>query len=390
VRKKVLLLSSRLPYPPIGGDKLKSYNLLKILAKHYDVHLVIVTDEILTTKISAELKKYTKVLKIFTKPKYSFYLNTMKFLLNSLPLQVNYYYFNDVQKYIDTIEKEVDFAIPILIRTSEYLKHFAKPKYLDMVDSIGLNYQKSKNNVKSLLWRIIYSIEIKRLLQYEKKCISNYKNTFFVNKYESEYWSKYGKTTWIPNGVDKKLFKYKNINEEYFDCISFFGKMDYQPNIDAVLWFVKNVFIKMNNNLNFIIVGTKPTKEILDLAKKYKSIKITGFVNDPYEILQSSLCVVAPMQTGGGIQNKILESMALGTINIVSKLGAKPIIGARNNKHFFVTDDPDKILTILNILFQNSDKYIQMKKDSQNIIMNKYTWDSYENIILNSLSEDYL
>ena len=68
MKKKVLLISSRLPYPPIGGDKLKSYNLLKILASYYDVYLVIITDEILTDEIYKELKKHTKILKVFTKP----------------------------------------------------------------------------------------------------------------------------------------------------------------------------------------------------------------------------------------------------------------------------------------------------------------------------------
>ena len=92
----------------------------------------------------------------------------MKFLINNLPLQVNYYYFKDVQQYIYSIEEKVDFSIPILIRTSEYLKKFSKPKYLDIVDSIGLNYQRSKKNVKSLLWKVIYNIEINRLLKYEK------------------------------------------------------------------------------------------------------------------------------------------------------------------------------------------------------------------------------
>ncbi|KAA0257637.1 glycosyltransferase [Deferribacter autotrophicus] len=349
-KKKVLFITSRLPYPPIGGDKLKSFNLLKILAKYFDVYLITITNEILNDTIKKELEKYSVSLKVFTKPKYLFYLNTLKFLFNDLPLQVNYYYFGDVKNYINNMLYEVDFAISTLIRTSKYLDYFNKPKYLDMVDSIALNYQRSKDNVKSFFWKTIYKIEIDRLFNYEKMCIKNFNSTFLVNKYEAEYWSKFGNTTWIPNGVNEEIFEYNKLNDKYRNYVAFFGKMDYQPNIDAVLWFTENVVPHLNKEIKFIIVGANPSKHVLRLSKKYTNIEVTGFINDPYEILNSSIAVIAPMQTGGGIQNKILESMALGTINIVSTLAAKPIIGAKHNEHLIVCDDPKEMAYLINTI----------------------------------------
>lgn len=386
-KQKVLLITSRLPYPPIGGDKLKSYNLLKILSKHYDVYLVTVTDEILDPETERELNKFTFKTRVFTKLKYEFYLNALKFLFNKLPIQVNYYYFNDVKNYIDEISNDIDFAISTLVRTSEYLKNFKQVKYLDMVDSIGLNYQRSKENVKSFFWRSIYEIETERLLSYERKCIANFNNTFFVNKFETEYWSQFGKTTWIPNGVDEKLLQYNKKNDKYKDYIAFFGKMDYQPNIDAVIWFVNNVFKDINKNIKFIIVGTKPTSKILELTKVYDNIEVTGFIDDPYEILNSSLLVIAPMQTGGGIQNKILEAMALGTINIVSSLGAKPIIGANHNEHLLISDNPHEIVEFVNDIYENPTNYDFIKENSKKIIEQNYTWKNYEVKLLEMLKE---
>jgi glycosyltransferase involved in cell wall biosynthesis len=386
-KQKVLLITSRLPYPPIGGDKLKSYNLLKILSKHYDVYLVTVTDEILDPETERELNKFTFKTRVFTKLKYEFYLNALKFLFNKLPIQVNYYYFNDVKNYIDEISNDIDFAISTLVRTSEYLKNFKQVKYLDMVDSIGLNYQRSKENVKSFFWRSIYEIETERLLSYERKCIANFNNTFFVNKFETEYWSQFGKTTWIPNGVDEKLLQYNKKNDKYKDYIAFFGKMDYQPNIDAVIWFVNNVFKDINKNIKFIIVGTKPTSKILELTKVYDNIEVTGFIDDPYEILNSSLLVIAPMQTGGGIQNKILEAMALGTINIVSSLGAKPIVGANHNEHLLISDNPHEIVEFVNDIYENPTNYDFIKENSKKIIEQNYTWKNYEVKLLEMLKE---
>ena len=380
-KQKVLYLTSRLPYPAIGGDKLRSYNLLKILAKKYEVTLVVITDEVMDEDTKKTLEKDTKVLKVFTKPKYLFYLNTLKFLFNSLPLQVNYYYFNDVQKYITNVLKEVDFSVSNLIRTTEYLQNSSKNKYLDMVDSIGLNYQASQKNVKSLFWKAIYTVETDRLLKYEKECVKEFNNTILVNKYETEYWSKFGTVTWIPNGVNEELFNYEKINPKYSNMVAFFGKMDYQPNVDAVMWFIDNVLKDIDKNLKFIIIGTKPNQNILELSKKYDNIEITGFVDDPFEILNSVLTVVAPMQTGGGIQNKILESMALGTINIVSSLGAKPIVGAEDKEHLFVCDNGSDVSKLINDIYKDKDKYEYVKNNSRNLIKKCYTWKECENTL---------
>lgn len=384
-KKKVLLLTSRIPYPPIAGDKLKSYNLLRILSKHYSVYLVVITDEIFDSKIEKELAKYTIEYKLFLKPKYRCYLNTVKSLFNRLPLQVNYYCFKDVQKYINDISKNMDFSVCTLIRTSKYLENYKGKKYLDMVDSIALNYYRSKKKVESFFWKLIYTIEVKRLFNYEKKVVKEFDNTFYVNKFESVYWASFGRTTWIPNGVSENLLKYEKYNDNYKNCIVFFGKMDYQPNVDAVLWFVDNVLKKINKNITFLIVGTNPHKKISRLTKLFDNIKVTGFVSDPYEILKSSLLVVAPMQTGGGIQNKVLESMALGTINIVSSLAAKPIVGAIDREHLLISDNPDEIADLINDIFQNRNKYNYLKLNAKRLIEEHYTWENYELKLLQTL-----
>jgi len=380
-KEKVLYLTSRLPYPPVGGDKLRTYNILKILAKKYDVNLVVITDEVMDNETEIALQKYTQELKVFSKPKYRFYINTLKFLINSLPLQVNYYYFNDVQKHIDNVLEKVDLCVSNLVRTTQYLENTSKPKYLDMVDSIGLNYQASKEHVVSFFWKSIYNVETDRLLTYEKNCVKNFTNTFLVNKYESEYWSKFGNVTWVPNGVNKELFTYDKKDNKYSNHIAFFGKMDYQPNVDAVMWFIDNVLKDIDKNLKFIIIGTRPNQHILELSTKYDNIEITGFVDDPFEILNSVLTVVAPMQTGGGIQNKILESMALGTINIVSSLGAKPIVGAEDKEHLFVCDNGSDVSKLINDIYKDKDKYQYIKNNSRNLIKKCYTWEECENTL---------
>ena len=101
-------------------------------------------------------------------------MNTIKsFFKNNLPLQVNYYYFKDVKKYIDNISNEYDLLYSNLIRTALYFQDIDKPKILDMADSIGLNYIKSFHKTQSIIWKLIYKYEGRRLLEFEKYCVKN-------------------------------------------------------------------------------------------------------------------------------------------------------------------------------------------------------------------------
>lgn len=385
-RRKLLFLTSRLPYPPIGGDRLKNYWLLKILSKHFNLHLVSIVEGNIPKEFFDWAKEIGISYKLFPKKKISFIVNTLKSIFNNLPLQVNYYYFRDVQNYVNSVYKEYDLLFATLIRTANYIINKEKPKILDMADSIGLNYLKSAEKTYSKFWKTIYSFESKRLLKFEKFCIEKFDKTLFFNKEEKNFFEKPDKTVWIPHGVDENLLYYDKNSPEYKNCIAFFGKMDYQPNIDAVLWFVNNVLPKVEKNLKFIIVGANPVKKILKLQEEFHNVKVTGFLDDPYLILKSALCIVAPMQTGGGIQNKILQTMALGTINIISSLAAKPI-GGENMKHFIVEDNPNRMAKIINEIGSNPKKYEYIKQNAREFIKNNFTWSIYEKKIIEIIQE---
>jgi len=379
--RTILFLSSRLPFPPVGGGRLRNYWLLKILSRHFKVHLVSIAEEEVPEDFYRWAEELGISFKIFRKTKKDFYLNVLKGLLNNLPLQVNYYYFKDVQDYIDSIYQNFDLLFVTLIRTAKYVIDKNKHKIFDMVDSISLNYKRSKKKTKSIFWKLVYHIESRKLLQFERYCIEKFDKTLFVNREEEEFYNAPLKTAWIPNGVSKNLLVYNKYVPRWKNSVVFFGKMDYQPNIDAVLWFVENVLPNLDENLQFVVVGAYPSKSLKKLEKKYSNLKILGYMEDPYIILKSALCVIAPMQTGGGIQNKVLESMALGTINIVSSLAAKPI-GAEDGKHFLVCDDPERMVELIRDIARNPSKYEHIKKNAREFIKHNFTWSIYEEKLL--------
>ena len=386
--KKCLLLLTRYPFPIIGGDKVKSYNLIKILSKNFKLRVIIITDEPYNHDGEEFLKKNTDSYTVFRYSPLKFKLNAIKGLFKKIPLQVSYYYFSNIHKKVLEDIENSDFIIANLIRTTKYLNNTShKKKFLDIVDAIGPHYIEATQKATSLFWKIIYYIEGKRVLNYEIQCIKNFNSTFFVNKQEAESYSKYGKSIWIPNGVSSKLVNYKLPSKISSRKIVFFGKMNYQPNIEAVIWYIDHIHNHLPKDYEFIILGTSPSKKILNKTKKYKNIIVTGYLDNPYEIITNCCLVVSPMQIGGGIQNKVLESMALGQINVLTSKVAKPITGAKVNTHFLVEDQPMKMIHLLKDILINRDKYIHIGKNAREFIANNYTWENYEKKLLRMLSD---
>jgi len=192
----------------------------------------------------------------------------------------------------------------------------------------------------------------------------------------------------LPNGVkDSLLYEKKQGPENNF--ISFFGKMDYKSNEDAVIYFSQKVFPdirKIFPELKFYIIGLNPTKRIINLNQK-GGIKVTGFLENPYLLLRKSKLVVAPLRFGAGIQNKILESMALGKTVVTTEIGARGISGARNKKELLITDfkKPKEMARSIIDILNNEKEKDRIGERAKEFIFKNYTWDKIETILFSRI-----
>ncbi len=333
--KKLLFIFFRPPFPTIGGDRIRMQQNLKLLSKHYNVDVLFLNEEITKEKTILELKKYATNVYYFDFDKKKFYLNTLKgILLNRNPLQVNYFYHNKVQQWVDKNIENYNMVFCNTIRTTEYVKDKTIYKIVDFVDAISMNYEKAFKIKKISLWKLMYRIDKKRVLKYEKQILMIFDKKIIISDVDKNYILN-GKSDEdlevIPNGILADGF----IEKEEKERISFIGKMNYEPNQTAVIFFVENVFphvLKKKPDIIFQIVGIKPTKKIKALEKKYKNIIVTGYVEDiNIYILQSKL-IIASMISGAGVQNKILQSMHLQKCVITTSLGAEGLIGVTDRE----------------------------------------------------------
>lgn len=388
-----LLILPRPVFPLVCGYALKNYNLIGILAKQYNLHLVIIADKELSKEEVGYYQSLSVQVMVHRIPRWKSYLSAFSGLFSTKPLQVCYYYDKHLQKKIKTELENCSVLIAALVRTRKYLEEAEKiPEKIvvfDMVDSIALNYQRSKKKTKSWFWRILYGIEGKRLLAYEQKCVENSSITYLFNQEEQVYWSRYGNVKWLPHGVNEELFTYHKKDETWQDSVVFMGKMDYQPNVDAALWYMEHVHKQIGDQIPFVIVGAYPTESIFAKAKELPNVTVTGYVEDPYLYVNSAMAVVAPMQTGGGIQNKVLEGMALGKINIISSLAAKPIVGGEDGVHFLVADRAEEYVEVLQRVKMNRKKYLSIELEARRLVQKNFVWRMYGQGYMNGIEDLY-
>jgi len=163
---------------------------------------------------------------------------------------------------------------------------------------------------------------------------------------------------------DDKICQHTNPN-----TIMFLGKMDYEPNITAVSYFVNTIFPQLRElykNLKFIIVGAKPTKDVLNL-QNYSGVEVTGFVDSIEPYFHDSTIVIAPMLSGAGVQNKIIQAMSYGCCVATTTIGAEGISLKGNEIAIFNSDN--EWLKGLSHLLSNKNLRLKMGKEARKTIV---------------------
>lgn len=388
--KKILVLSSRIPYPLIAGYANRIYYISKILAGEYQVDLLAIKESSIKREELSALDEVCHNLVFFDFSRTMLKANAFKKLFSRKPTQVAGYHFKTIQRWVDKHFEEYDLVYCNHIRMAEYVRRLPCKKVLDFHDAISMNYKDALERARGF-WKAFYFIEDKRLLPYELEVLRAFDRYFITSQADKDYLlanaSMPADIEVIPMGVnDKALERVQDMKEE--NWIAFSGKMDYYPNEDAAVYFTNEVFPllrKEDESLKFVIIGAYPTRKILAL-KEIQRVKVTGFVEDLYEYLEKAKVVVAPMRFGAGIQNKVLEAMALRKPVVTTSKGARGIAG-ENGKHFIVADAPEEMAEKILGLLNDDEKRKMIGESGRALIEERYTWDVVGEKLLKEIEE---
>jgi polysaccharide biosynthesis protein PslH len=378
---KILIITPRIPYPPYRGDKLKIFNISKILSKKNSITILTFYENKNDLSNTNFLEKFgieTIALKLSL---FDSLRNLISNVFSSLPFQVAYFSSTLMEKRIAklTAIEKYDVVYFHLIRSAQYLECVQGSKtlkVLDFTDAVSLYLQRFAEVTKNPLKKLGIKIELKRILNYEP--IASKFNTLFVcsekDKDFLEQKELHGNIQLLKNGVDSIYFQKENIPVEKHRII-FTGNMPYFPNQDAVEHFVENILpsvIKKYADTKFYIVGQKPSKKVQSYANE--SIIVTGFVQDiKKEYLLSEVNVV-PIRFGAGTLNKVIEALALGVPTVATSLS---VAGLPNElkKYIYLADSPNEFLESISQIFEDENIRENKMKEVQKIVMNMLSWD---------------
>lgn len=353
-QKELLFLVHRIPYPPNKGDKIRSFNLLKHLAKSYRVHVGAFVDDPHDWSYQKELEAmcaegHGEVFLVNLKPG-TRKLASLKGLATGDSLTVPYYSNQVMQSWVDDllqrrpIEQVVVFSSPM----AQFVSGPAYSHLRRVADFVDIDSDKWAQYARRKSWPLswVYAREARTLFSFERKIADEFDATVLVTDDECTMFKKMApeseaRVYAVHNGVDTDYFspdrEYPNPYPHSSERLVFTGAMDYWANVDAVCWFAKQVFPGIRatvSDAEFYIVGGRPTAEVQALGK-LPGVVVTSAVPDVRPYIAHAQLAVAPMRIARGVQNKVLEAMAMAKPVLVTPEAAEGI-SARAGIDFLV------------------------------------------------------
>lgn len=389
---KLLYLVHRLPYPPNKGDKVRSYHLLKHLAGRHRVYLGTFIDD-------PQDEAYVEVVRGFCAELHVAHLSpriakirSLSGLLSQQPLTLAYYRNAGLQAWVDRTlrEQQIDAVLVFSSVMAMFVEAASQQRQLvDFVDVDSLKWsQYAAKHRWPMSW--LYRREGRSLLAFERAVASRAERSFFVTEGEADLFRGLApecadKVEAMCNGVDADYFSPAHALPSPFGAqelpLVFTGAMDYWPNIDAVTWFVAEILPRLQQNwptVRFYIVGRSPTPAVEALAGP--QVVVTGTVPDVRPFLRHAAVVVAPLRLARGVQNKVLEAMAMA-MPVVASQECATAIDAIPERDFLTAGTISQFVSQVESILREPARAAAIGTAARQQVLARYSWDAHLSII---------
>jgi sugar transferase (PEP-CTERM/EpsH1 system associated) len=333
----LLFLAHRIPFPPNKGDKIRSFHLLRHLGTRYDIHLGAFVDDPDDWQYQDALQPYCASIKLIPLNPHRARLASLTGLFSNEALSLPYYRSGELKHWAaglaasGTVTRGLAFSSAM----AQFMPEGLVRRVTDMVD---VDSDKWTQYASTQRWPLswVYAREGRKLAEWEARVAQDFDATLLVSHDEAALLqqrvpSARGKIGAFENGVDAEYFSpardYPNPYPAEVRGVVFTGAMDYWPNIDAVSWFAERIFPAVRDAVpaaQFTIVGSRPAAAVRALARQ-PGVVVTGGVPDVRPYLAHAACAVAPLRIARGVQNKVLEAMAMARPVVASAQAAEGI-----------------------------------------------------------------
>jgi sugar transferase (PEP-CTERM/EpsH1 system associated) len=387
---KLLVVLSRVPYPLEKGDKLRAYHLVTRLAKHHEVYLFCLSDQRIEPEHLDHLRGSCAHIEVIRLPRWRILLRLATAAFSRLPFQVAYFHHRIAQRAIDRAIAtfKPDHVLCQLVRTTEYVRDkYELPKTLDYMDTLSKGMERRTENGNFWIQPLLRT-ETRRLIAYENLMLDLFDRHAIISAQDRAllYHPAREQVAVIPNGVDTDFFS-PRAAEKTHDLL-FTGNMNYPPNIDSVIYLVTKVLPLVRQqrpDTSLLISGVDPSPRVRDLARTDPLITVSGRVPDIRDSYAKATVFAAPMQIGTGLQNKLLEAMAMRMPCVTSAL-ANNAVGATPNESILIGTEPADYATHILRLLSDAQERERVAENGYRFVRSTFDWgrnaDALEQLIL--------
>ena len=383
---QILFLSQRVPYPPNRGDKITTWKIVERLARSHSVHCIAFAHDREDEQAAAELER--RGIRTQTVPfrARAAKLRSLPLLLGKRPMTLGVYGSAALQALVDQAVPKADLAYAYSSSMGAFLeRHDSLPRVMHMAELDSDKWlQYSKRSSFPMRW--VYAREHRTLLEFERRIAARCDTNVLCTPLEQAIFQREipgAKSLVLRNGVDLEFYR-PQPERAQADQLVFVGVMDYLPNVDGCVFFVNEILPlirRRHPNARLAIVGSRPVQAVLDLAR-IPGVEVTGFVDDTRDWLAKASVSVAPLRIARGIQNKVLEAMAMG-LAVVGTTSATQGVEAQAGTHFLLANSAQEQADAIVDLLDNPKRAQQLGRSARAFVEAHYDWE----VVLRTLDE---
>lgn len=377
---RVFFVCQRVPFPPDRGDKIVTFHEIRHLSQKHEVHVFCLADGDRDLANLPALRDYAASVTAISVTRLRSRLRSLLALVVGRPLSVAAF---DVAALHQAILRKYDEVPPDLIivfscNVAQYAEHFpGVPRLMQFHDLDSLKWTQFAER-KSLPLKWIYRIEARRLLAYERGIARGFSHALVCTAAERHDFARLfpgAAVSLVGNGVDLEYFRSSGTEKEP-GSIVFTGVMDYFPNIDAVEWFCEQILPLVRAQIpqaKLTICGNRPIAAVRQLARR-EGVRVTGWVPDTRPYLDAAEVFVAPLRVARGVQNKLLEALAMGLPCVASRIAWRgTTVGA--GEGILVADSAVEFADALIRLLRDFAFRAEMAKKAREAAEANYRWE---------------
>jgi len=371
----ILFLSSRIPYPPDRGDKVRSLFILKTLAAMGNLTLVCFIEPNSDRAAMAFLKRSFPDIHYIPHSPIQGVINVLLHIFSKTPFQVAYYRNSRMKRILVKFfaTKQYDITYTHMIRMIPYVHKQTKTKViLDYCDCVSLEYNRSISHRQGIA-KLFFSVEAKRTERYELAMKDDFAENWVISPIDliALQMEHNSNSIVLPNMVN--IPDSQPINGTQWRLV-FTGNMSVAHNISAATIVTNEVMpllLSEYSQLKFFIVGAAPVPRVQAL-NNINNTCVLGFVPDLYKELQKSDVFIAPLHFSAGIQNKVLEAMACG-IPVISTANVAESLACEDGRELLCAGSAAEFAHKTLELLRNESLRRQIGKNGQDFVQERFS-----------------